>query len=57
MDSVSLFLINARPSMSQEIVSRAMLDITSLWVNANLHQLNSLQMKDVELGTGRIKNA
>ena len=57
MDSVSQYLINARPLMPQEIVSHAMLDITSSWANVNLPQLKNPQMKDAELGTGRTKDA
>ena len=53
---VFLYLIIAKHLTDQELVSHAMKDITWLMELANLPQLKSLQILDVELGIGKTEN-
>ena len=56
MEFVYQFLINAKPLTIMELVYHAMLDTILEMELVNLPPLKSLLIKDVELGTGKIKN-
>ena len=54
--SVFLYQINARLSISVELASHAIMDTTLLVENANLHPLRRYLTSDAELGTGKTEN-
>ena len=56
MEFVYQFLINAKPLTIMELVYHVMLDTILEMELVNLPLLKSLLTKDVELGTGKIKN-
>ena len=55
-ECVSLSQISAEIMTLQELVFHVMKDTTLSWEDVRLHLLKNLQMKDVELGTGKTKD-